>query len=126
MHLAPEMIGKGGIDPLYTVPRTAARYRLRAFDIVTRREGRSNPKEQAGDALTVAEAAKFLRIGRNALYDAIEGEVVYAAVVLAGEAGLRVGEVKGLRWREDVDLVARTITVNQQIRRGVAGTPKGR
>src|SRR5262249_4534564 len=50
----------------------------------------------------------------------------YAAICLAGEAGLRVGEVKGLRGREDVDMIARTITVNQQIRRGVVGTPKGR
>ena len=40
---------------------------------------------------------------------------------LAGEAGLRVGEVKALRWREDVDLVAGTITVNQQTRHGVPG-----
>jgi integrase len=55
-----------------------------------------------------------------------EGAAIYAAVCLAGEAGLRVGEVKGLRWREDVDMVARTITVNQQMRRGVTGTPKGR
>lgn len=37
-----------------------------------------------------------------------------------------MGEVKALRWREDVDLVAGTITVNQQIRHGVLGTPKGR
>ena len=43
-----------------------------------------------------------------------EGEEWYAAVCLAGEAGLRVGEVKALRWREDVDMIARTITVNQQ------------
>ncbi|MGE0404511.1 MAG: tyrosine-type recombinase/integrase [Kofleriaceae bacterium] len=55
-----------------------------------------------------------------------EGPAVYAAACLAGEAGLRVGEVKGLRWREDVDMVAKTITVNQQVRRGIAGTPKGR
>jgi len=27
-----------------------------------------------------------------------------------------VGEVKALRWREDVDMVAGTITVNQQMR----------
>ena len=45
---------------------------------------------------------------------------------LAGEAGLRVGEIKALRWREDVDLVARTVTVNQQMLRGIIGTPKGR
>ncbi len=55
-----------------------------------------------------------------------EGATVYAAVCLAGEGGLRVGEVKALRWREDVDMIARTITVNQQMRRGIIGTPKGR
>lgn len=48
-----------------------------------------------------------------------------AAVALAGEAGLRVGEVKALRWREDVDLIARTITVNQQTRNAETTTPKG-
>jgi integrase len=55
-----------------------------------------------------------------------EGEEWYVAVCLAGEAGLRVGETKALRWREDVDLIAKTITVNQQTCRGETGTPKGR
>lgn len=55
-----------------------------------------------------------------------EGPTVYAALCLAGEAGLRVGEVKGLRWREDVDMIGKTITVNQQIQLGSVGTPKGR
>jgi integrase len=55
-----------------------------------------------------------------------EGDEWYAAVCLAGEAGLRVGETKALRWREDVDLIAKTITVNQQTCRGKTGTPKGR
>jgi integrase len=50
----------------------------------------------------------------------------FAAVCLAGEAGLRVGEVKAIRWREDIDMTARTVTVNQQVLRGVFGTPKGR
>jgi integrase len=49
----------------------------------------------------------------------------YAAVCLAGEAGLRVGEVKALRW-EDVDLIAGTLTVQRQVRYGKEGTPKGR
>ena len=40
--------------------------------------------------------------------------------------GLRVGEVKALRWREDVDLIAKTITVNQQTCNGETTTPKGR
>jgi integrase len=56
----------------------------------------------------------------------LEGEDWYAGVCLAGEAGLRVGELKALRWREDIDMVARTITVNLQSRNGVVTTPKGR
>jgi integrase len=56
----------------------------------------------------------------------VEGDEWYAAVCLAGEAGLRVGEVKALRWREDVDMIARTITVNQQTCEGMTTTPKGR
>ena len=55
-----------------------------------------------------------------------QGPTVFAAVCLAGESGLRVGEIKALRWREDVDMVAGTITVNQQMRKGVVGSPKGR
>ena len=50
----------------------------------------------------------------------------YVAVCLAGEAGLRVGEIKALRWREDVDMIAKTLTVNQQTSRKKTGTPKGR
>ena len=50
----------------------------------------------------------------------------YAAACLGGEAGLRVGEIKALEWERDVDMVARTITVNAQTRHGVTGTPKGR
>ena len=56
----------------------------------------------------------------------VEGDEWYAAVCLAGEAGLRVGEVKALRWREDVDMIAKTITVNQQTRNRETTTPKGR
>lgn len=36
----------------------------------------------------------------------------YVAVLLAGEAGLRIGEVRALRWQEDVDLVAGTLTIS--------------
>src|SRR5581483_9609409 len=52
------------------------------------------------------------------------GDDWFAAVCLAGEAGLRVGEVKGLLW-EHVDLIGGTLTVEQQIRHGIVGTPKG-
>src|ERR1700733_10640563 len=55
-----------------------------------------------------------------------EGDDWYVAACLAGEAGLRSGEVKALRWREDVDLIAKTITVNQQTCYGETTTPKGR
>lgn len=39
---------------------------------------------------------------------------------------LRIGEIWALRWRVDVDMVAKTIIVNQQMRQGIVGTPKGR
>ena len=66
------------------------------------------------------EYARLLRAAEE------EGGRWCAAVCLAGEAGLRVGEVKALRWREDVDIIGGTITVNRQTRRGIIGTPKGR
>ncbi len=50
----------------------------------------------------------------------------YVAACLAGEAGLRIGEVKALKWQEDVDLVAGTLTVQRQRRNNLEGTPKGR
>jgi integrase len=68
----------------------------------------------------MTEYARLLAAARD------EAAEWYAAACLAGEAGLRVGEVKALRWREDVDLVAATVTLNQQVRHGVIGTPKGR
>jgi len=55
-----------------------------------------------------------------------EGPEWYAAVCLAGEAGLRIGEVRALRWERDIDLVAGTLTVSEQTRKGITGTPKGR
>lgn len=45
---------------------------------------------------------------------------------LAGEAGLRIGEIRALLWERDIDMIAQTITVNEQRRKGVTGTPKGR
>ncbi len=55
-----------------------------------------------------------------------EGAEWYVAACLAGEAGLRVGEVRALDWQRDVDMTGGTITVNKQIRHGVLGPPKGR
>jgi len=72
------------------------------------------------------EAWDFAQYARLLAAAKAESEDWYAAVCLAGEAGLRVGEVKALRWREDVDMIARTITVRQQTCNGVTTTPKGR
>lgn len=47
-----------------------------------------------------------------------EGPFWYAAACLGGEAGLRIGEIRALRWREDVDMIARTVSVNQQMGNG--------
>ena len=55
-----------------------------------------------------------------------EGPFWYVAVCLAGEAGLRIGEVRALVWERDLDLIAGTLTVNRQRRKGIEGTPKGR
>jgi len=43
------------------------------------------------------------------------GDRAYVDLVplcLAGEGGLRIGEIRALKWREHVDLVAGTITVD--------------
>lgn len=72
------------------------------------------------------EAWDFAQYARLLASAKVEGEDWYAAACLAGEAGLRVGEVKALRWREDVDMIARTITVRQQTCYGETTTPKGR
>jgi len=53
-----------------------------------------------------------------------EGEPWATSVLLAGDAGLRIGEVLALEW-PDLDLVANTITVSRQIRRNVLGPTKG-
>ena len=101
----------------------------------------SKPLRYAVDSELIAKAPKiglfkierpeivawdFAQYARLLVAAKAEGEEWYAAVCLAGEAGLRVGETKALRWREDVDLIARTVTVNQQTCKGETGTPKGR
>lgn len=39
---------------------------------------------------------------------------------------MRIGEVRALDWKRDVDLIAGTITVNKQTRGGQTTSPKGR
>lgn len=55
-----------------------------------------------------------------------EGLDWHVAACLAGEAGLRIGEVRALDWERDIDLKAGALTVNHQMRHGILGTPKGR
>jgi integrase len=101
----------------------------------------SKPLKYAADCGVIARAPKvglfkverpeivawdFAQYARLLAAAKAYGEDWYAALCLAGEAGLRVGEVKALRWREDVDIIARTITVNQQTCNGATTTPKGR
>lgn len=50
---------------------------------------------------------------------------IVAMLRVAGEAGLRSGEVIGLRW-SDVDLAGRRLTVRRNVWRGQVKEPKGR
>ena len=47
-----------------------------------------------------------------------------ALILLAGEAGLRSGEIGALRWT-DVDFAKREVNVRRNLVRGKEGTPKG-
>lgn len=49
----------------------------------------------------------------------------FAATLLAGEAGLRIGEILALTW-EYIDAIAHRLSIARQVRRGQQGTPKGR
>lgn len=71
-------------------------------------------------AWELEEYARILRAAKES------SPTWYAAMCLAGEAGLRVGEIKALRWRGDVDLRGGTLTIRRQVRQGIEGTPKGR
>src|SRR5206468_1957851 len=67
--------------------------RLRADSEGT--EGRDVQGRAAGDRRVGLRAVRSSPRGGEG-----EGDEWYAAACLAGEAGLRVGEVKALRWRE--------------------------
>jgi integrase len=58
------------------------------------------------------------------LLDAVKNDAERRAIFLvAGEAGLRQGEMLALEWG-DVDLVAETLTVRRSDWRGIVGSPK--
>ena len=90
----------------------------------------------AVEAKILAEAPKFPRFPKvgTKVVDTLTNEqfehlIAQAqseqrlAFLLAAHAGLRAGEVRGLRWR-DVDLDAGVLVVRQSICRGCADTPK--
>ena len=60
----------------------------------------------------------------NLLITAEKSEEWYAAVLLAAEAGLRMGEVRALRWC-DIDFRHNKITIRQALWRSELGSPKG-
>ncbi len=145
IHLEPEF-GEMALDEIDTA--AIARFRAKLIQAKKNDKTINNILAVLSKALKYAEAARvieraptvgMLKVERPEiiawsveeyarLLDAAKtlDPIWYAAVCLAGEAGLRVGEIRALEWRRDVDLIAGTITVNQQIRRGKPTTPKGR
>lgn len=70
------------------------------------------------------ECWTFDEYGRLLGASSAEDEPWPTAILLAGDAALRIGEILALEWA-DLDLVANTITVARQERQGVVGPPKG-
>lgn len=87
----------------------------------------------AGMLDTVPRYPRLPRVGRKAVNPLHRGDLESIlsqakpssrlAFALAAFAGLRAGEVRGLRW-SDVDVVGQTITVRRSITRKVETTPK--
>ena len=145
IHLEPEF-GEMGLDEIDVA--AIARFRAKLIEAKKSDKTINNILAVLSKALKYAEAARVIeRAPGVGLLKVERPEIVawsvdeyarllmaakgldpiwYAASCLAGEAGLRVGEIRALDWRRDVDLVAGTITVNQQTRRGETTTPKGR
>jgi integrase len=145
IHLEPEF-GEMGLDEIDVA--AIARFRARLIEAKKSDKTINNILAVLSKALKYAEAARVIdHAPRGGLLKVERPEIVawnlreyarllaaakgmdptwYAAACLAGEAGLRVGEIRALDWRRDVDLVAGTITVNQQTRRGQTTTPKRR
>lgn len=145
IHLDPEF-GEMALDEIDVA--AIARFRARLIEAKKSDKTINNILAVLSKALSYAEAARvighapsvgLLRVERPEIVAWSLEEYArllaaakaldpnwYAAVCLAGEAGMRVGEIRALDWRRDVDLVAGTITVNQQTRRGQTTTPKGR
>ena len=72
--------------------------------------------------VTAWEFAEYARLVAAAEKEGPEWKL---AVLLAGEAGLRVGELLALTWERDLDLVANTLSVSRAIYQGKEGPTKG-
>ncbi len=104
---------------IMTVLATSLRY-AESADVIDR----APPIRIRAIAPRPIECWNFDEYGRLLGSATAEGEPWESAVLLAGEAGLRIGEIVALEW-VDLDLVANTITVSRQERQGEVGPPKG-
>jgi integrase len=117
--LVEEKLQRKTINNILAVLSKALRYALDA-EVIERapKIGIFKAERPEIEAWEIEDYARIVEAAR------VEGEAWHVAVCLAGEAGLRIGEVRALRW-EDIDMRAGTITVSRQARHGVEGTPKG-
>jgi len=76
-----------------------------------------NPKKTMGFH-DFDQYERLLTVARRRRVDA------YLMALLGGDAGLRLGEIVALEWR-DVDLAARRLTVERSDWLGHVGVPKG-
>lgn len=92
-------------------------------------------KEKHGKKIEIPKAPYLTNETEAAWYTAeqfealVESAATFATadlvlILLAGEAGLRSGEISALRWT-DVDLAKREVTIRSNLVRGHEGTPKG-
>ncbi|WAS90520.1 tyrosine-type recombinase/integrase [Nannocystis punicea] len=77
------------------------------------------PEEHEARWYTSAEYLKLIRSAET------YGPTELVLVLLAGDAGLRAGEISALRW-EDIDFINRILTVKRNLVRKHEGPPKGK
>lgn len=77
------------------------------------------PEEHEARWYTSAEYQKLIKSAKT------YGPTELVLVLLAGDAGLRAGEISALRW-EDIDIGNRMLTVKRNLVRKHEGPPKGK
>jgi integrase len=117
-------IGAKGAGPstvrhVYTVLRVALNEAVKSDVLAQNVALRVTPPDVARQEMRPWDADEI-----NAFLDVIEGDRFGPLYTVAIAAGMRQGEILGLRWG-DVDLEAGTVTVARQwTRQGVMGPPK--